>query len=65
MSPVSKGRKRKPGKGRPKTGVRRERPGLSGSPFRTAQPDDGFDMSAYLEDLSPGASRAEIGSSIR
>src|SRR5437764_15442077 len=56
MSPVSKGRKRKPGKGGRKTGARRERAGLFGS----TPPEHGFDTAAYLGDLSPVAPRAEV-----
>jgi hypothetical protein len=57
---VSKGRKRKPGKGGRRTGARRERPGLSGPPFGVEPPEHGFDAAAYLDDLSPGVSRAEV-----
>jgi pRiA4b ORF-3-like protein/uncharacterized protein DUF1841 len=57
---VSKGRKRKPGKGGRKTSARRERPRLSGPPFGVEPPEHGFEMAAYLDDLSPEVSRAEV-----
>ena len=60
VSPVSKGRKRRPGKGGRKTGPRRERPGLSGPPLGAKAGEYGFDVTAYLGDLSPEASRAEV-----
>lgn len=59
MSPVSKGRKRKPGKSGRKTDVRRERPGVVGSPFGTTPSEHSRDMAAYLDDLSPDAAGAE------
>ena len=57
---MSKGRKRKPGKGRRHTGGHRDRAGLSAWPFGLAQQQDGFDMAAYLDDLSPVAPRADV-----
>lgn len=57
---MSKGRKRKPGKGGRRTRARRERPDLPGPFFEVEQSVPGFDAAAYLGDLSPEASKAEV-----
>jgi hypothetical protein len=63
VSPVSKGRKRKPVKSRRKTVVRRERPAFR-SQFEVDPQDENFDATAYLDDLSPGMSEAEIADTV-
>jgi len=57
VSPVSKGRKRKPGKSGRKPGARRE---LRDPFFGQQQQVSGFDMEAYVGDLSPVASKAQV-----
>lgn len=60
MSPVSKGRKRKPGKGGRKPGARRERQGLPSPFFDEQQPVSGFEVADYVGDMSPVASKAQV-----
>lgn len=57
---MSKGRRRKPGKGGRKAGARSKRPGLPGPRFGLEPPDQDFAAAAYLDDLSPVTSSAEV-----
>lgn len=64
VSPVSKKRKRKPGKRGQKTGARRQHSGSSRPPFGAESSEHGFDAAAYLDDLSPVASKAYVEETI-
>lgn len=59
MSPVSRGRKRKPTKAQ-KAGGRGRRRQTTGEPFGPSAADHEFYLPAYLDDLSPVLPRAEV-----
>lgn len=60
VSPVSKGRKRKPRKGGRRTDVRGDQTDVAGTPPDLRSHELGVDLMAYLDDLSQDASPAEV-----
>jgi hypothetical protein len=60
VSPVGKGRKRKPGKGAHETGARYDRSDFARTPPDLHTHELGVGSMAYLDDLSPDASPAEV-----
>jgi len=61
VSPVSKGRKRKRGKGAHKTAARYDRSVFARTPTDLQTHEFGLGSAAYSEDRSPDASPPEVG----
>jgi hypothetical protein len=60
VSPVGKGRKRKPGKGEHETGARYDRSDFARTPPDLHTHELGVGSMAYLDDLSPDTSPADV-----